>query len=47
MSEETADKIIDEILKIFEDSNIPIMERMTIFGKIQNIVYDEVIENAL
>ena len=41
MNEETADKIIDAILKVFEDSNIPIMERLTVFAKIQNIIYAE------
>lgn len=41
MNEETADKIIDAILKVFEDSNIPIMERLTVFAKIQNIIYSE------
>lgn len=43
MNEETADKIIDAILKVFEDSNIPIMEQLTIFAKIQNIIYAEMV----
>ena len=41
MSEEIADKIIDEIQKVFEESNVPIMERLTLFAKIQNIIYSE------
>ena len=44
MNEETADKIIDSILDVFEESNIPINERLTIFAQIQNIVYGEVTE---
>ena len=42
MSEETADKIIDAILEVFNDSEIPIMDKMTLFGRIQNVVYSEV-----
>lgn len=42
MDKETADNIIDEIQKIFEESNVPIMERLTLFAKIQNIIYSEV-----
>ena len=43
MNEKTSDKIIDAILKVFEDSNIPIVEQLTIFAKIQNIIYAEMI----
>jgi hypothetical protein len=43
MNEETADKIIDAILEVFENSNIPIMEQLTIFAKIQNIIYTEMV----
>lgn len=42
MSEETAEKIIDAILKTFVDSDIPLMEQLTLFAKIQNIIYSEV-----
>lgn len=43
MTEETADKIIDAILEVFNDSKIPIMDNLTLFAKIQNIIYSEVI----
>lgn len=42
MEEKTADKIIDAIQAVFENSDIPIMERMTLFAKIQNIIYSNV-----
>lgn len=42
MTEETADKIIDAILKTFVDSDIPIMEKLTLFAKVQNIIYSHV-----
>ena len=47
MSEETADKIIDAVLKVFETSDLPVMDSMTLFAKIQNIIYAEVDENCL
>ena len=42
MSEETAEKIMDAIMTVFVDSDIPIMEQLTLFGKIQNIIYSHV-----
>lgn len=42
MNQETAEKIIDAILKTFVDSDIPLMEQLTLFAKIQNIIYSEV-----
>lgn len=42
MSEETAEKIIDAIMRMFVDSDIPLMEQLTLFGKIQNIIYSHV-----
>ena len=42
MSEETADRIINAILEVFAESNIPIMDRMTLFAKVLNIIYLEV-----
>ena len=42
MSEETAEKIMDAIMTVFVDSDTPIMEQLTLFGKIQNIIYSHV-----
>lgn len=41
MTIETADRLIDEILKVFEESDIPITSRLTLFSRIQNIIYRE------
>lgn len=42
MTEETADRIIDAIFDAFGSCNIPIMDRMTLFARVQNIIYSEV-----
>lgn len=42
MNQETADRILDDIMEIFSESDIPIMDKMTLFGRIQNVVYSEV-----
>lgn len=42
MNEETADRVLDAIMEILAESDIPIMDRMTLFGRVQNVVYSEV-----
>ena len=38
-SEEQIDKIIDEIEKEFEKVDIPVMDKLTLFAKVQNAIY--------
>lgn len=39
LSEACADKLIDEILKFFEDADIEINTKLTLFAKVQNAIY--------
>ena len=42
MDEKEADKLINEILHLFEDTDIEIMVKLTLFAKVQNLVYQYV-----
>ena len=44
MSEKEADELIDEISKIFEETDIEINTKLTLFAKIQNAIYKYVKE---
>lgn len=40
MSEKEADKLLDEILELFEEADIEINTKMTLFAKVQNVIYE-------
>ena len=42
MNQETADRILDAVLEVFQESSVSIMEGMTLLAKIQSIIYSEV-----
>ena len=46
--EEQIDKLIDDIEKEFEKVNIPVMEKLTLFSKVQNAIYkwSDLVQNS-
>jgi len=42
MNEIEANMLIDEVLKLFEDADIEINTKMTLFAKVQNVIYEYV-----
>lgn len=42
MTSEEADELVDQILHIFIESDLEFNKRMTVFAKVQNLIYSEV-----